>query len=146
MLAPEAALEITQPFERARTELLYGQWLRRSRGKAVAATYLTRALDALDLLGARPWAAHARAELEATGAKPPQESRSTRTSLTTQELRIVCLAADGLSNKEIAAQMILSPRTVGYHLYKAYPKLGVTSRAQLPTLNLGAVGVSTGRG
>ncbi|GLX04746.1 helix-turn-helix transcriptional regulator [Microbispora sp. NBRC 16548] len=126
-----------QPFEHARTSLLYGEWLRRSRRKAAAGGHLREALETFERLGARPWADRARAELEATGTRAPKlRARGILADLTPQELQIVRLAAQGLSNKDIAAQLILSPRTVGYHLYKAYPKLGVASRAELAALDL----------
>ena len=85
----------------------------------------------LDRIGAAPWADRARAELSATGVTTPRPSRAGLPRLTPQELQVARLAAQGLSNRDIAAQLFLSPRTVGYHLYKAYPKLGVTSRSQL---------------
>jgi DNA-binding NarL/FixJ family response regulator len=72
-----------------------------------------------------------RAELSATGAVTPQPSRARLPLLTPQELQVTRLAAQGLSNRDIAAQLFVSPRTVGYHLYKAFPKLGVTSRNEL---------------
>ncbi|MEV0401463.1 LuxR C-terminal-related transcriptional regulator [Actinoallomurus sp. NPDC050550] len=125
------------PFDHARTVLLYGEWLRRSRRKTAAAAHLRDALETFERLGARPWAARTRAELEATGAKAPDTpARGILTDLTPQELQITRLAAQGLSNKDIAAQLFLSPRTVGYHLYKAYPKLGISSRADLAALDL----------
>jgi DNA-binding CsgD family transcriptional regulator len=124
-----------RPFERARTELLYGEWLRRARHKAEARTRLHRAVDTFDLLGAAPWADRARAELAATGvAAPERKPVGALAALTPQEAQIVRLAARGLSNRDIAAQLFLSPRTVGHHLYKAYPKLGILSRAELPAL------------
>ncbi|MFB4320621.1 AAA family ATPase [Actinomadura sp. 21ATH] len=132
-----AALDITQPYAHARTELLYGEWLRRSRRKSTAAVHLTSALETLDRLGARPWSDRARIELQATGTRLPRRTRpGAHDDLTSQERHIVRLAAQGLSNKDIAAQLILSPRTVGHHLYKAYPKLGVASRAELAGLDL----------
>jgi ATP/maltotriose-dependent transcriptional regulator MalT len=124
--------------EAARTGLLYGEWLRRARRKAEARERLRTALDVFERLGARPWAQRARSELGAAGAAvaPVQESRpvAEEAGLTPQETQIVRLAARGLSNRDIAAQLFLSPRTVGYHLYKAYPKLGVVSRGELAAL------------
>jgi DNA-binding CsgD family transcriptional regulator len=118
-------------FEQARTQLLYGAWLRRARRKADARTQLRAAVDYLDRIHAAPWAALARAELSATGAPAPQPRRAGLPLLTPQELQVARLAAQGLSNRDIAAQLFLSPRTVGYHLYKAFPKLGVSSRNEL---------------
>src|SRR6266704_3625793 len=127
-----AALKLhDESFEQARTQLLYGAWLRRARRKAQARTQLRAAADYLDRTGAAPWADRARAELSATGVTTPRPSRTGLPRLTPQELQVARLAAQGLSNRDIAAQLFLSPRTVGYHLYKAYPKLGVTSRSQL---------------
>jgi len=125
-----------RPFEQARTELLYGEWLRRARRKAEARVVLRRALDTFDRLGARPWAARARAELTATGLRAPRPAEPVAAQLTPQELQIVRLAAQGLSNKDIAGQLFLSPKTVAYHLYKAYPKLGVAGRGDLARLAL----------
>ncbi len=125
----------SRPFERARTELCYGEWLRRSRRTLDARAHLTTALRVFEDLGSAPWAARARAELGATGAATPRPAASdVFTDLTPQELHITQLAAQGLSNRDIAAQLFLSPRTVAYHLYKAYPKLGVSSRADLAGL------------
>ena len=130
-----------RPFERARTELFYGSWLRRNRRRADARGQLESALDIFSRLGAAPWAARARSELRATGvsqhgtATPPDDGDLIG-RLTPQELQVVRHAAAGLSNREIGALLFLSPRTVGYHLYKAYPKLAVTTRAQLARLVL----------
>ncbi|WP_245974222.1 AAA family ATPase [Thermomonospora umbrina] len=122
-----------RPLEYARTALLYGEWLRRAHRKAEARAHLNDALGTFDRLGMRPWAERVRAELTATGARLPDERPvpGAAAGLTPQELQIVRLAAKGLSNRDIAAQLFLSHRTVGYHLYKAYPKLGVTSRREL---------------
>ncbi|GAB3796495.1 helix-turn-helix transcriptional regulator [Micromonospora zhanjiangensis] len=125
-----------RPFEQARTELLYGEWLRRARRRTDARGWLHRALDTFDRLGAAPWAARARTELNATGLAAPQAIRSVTADLTPQELQIARLAGQRLSNKDIAAQLFLSPKTVAYHLYKAYPKLGVSSRTELADLEL----------
>ncbi|WP_153530439.1 helix-turn-helix transcriptional regulator [Actinomadura macrotermitis] len=127
-----------RPFERARTDLLYGEWLRRAQRKADARARLRPALETFERLGARPWAERAAAELRATGAPgPAAPGRSRLDRLTPQELQVVRLAAQGLSNRDIAGQLFLSARTVGYHLYKAYPKLGVAGRGELAAL-LGA--------
>ncbi|MGH8792579.1 MAG: helix-turn-helix transcriptional regulator, partial [Stackebrandtia sp.] len=127
-----------RPFERARTELLYGEWLRRARRPADARVQLRSAVEIFDRLGARPWARRARAELRAAGesVSDAAERPGRLTHLTPQELQVVRLAADGLTNRDIGARLFLSPRTVGYHLYKAYPKLGVASRAELARLPL----------
>jgi DNA-binding CsgD family transcriptional regulator len=126
-----------RPFDEARTRLLYGEWLRREKRKADARIHLEIALQAFGRLGATPWADRAQAELTATGTAGRPPGHGPAGGLTPQELQIVRLAAQGASNKDIAAQLILSPRTVGHHLYKAYPKLGVASRAELSGLDLG---------
>ncbi|MBR7830822.1 AAA family ATPase [Actinospica sp. MGRD01-02] len=137
-----------RPFDRARTQLLWGERLRRERRRTEARAPLSAALETFERLGASPWAERARQELAASGAggEPPRtraDAVVTRTNspaqaalavLTSQEAQIVRLAAQGLSNRDIAAQLVLSPRTVGHHLYKAYPKLGVVSRGELPAL------------
>jgi DNA-binding CsgD family transcriptional regulator len=127
--------------ESARTSLLYGEWLRRARRKNEARVRLRAALDTFERLGAAPWAERARGELGAAGGVLPEPGPAAapaavdvRAGLTPQESQIVRLAAEGLSNKDIAARLFLSPRTVGYHLYKAYPKLGVASRGELSGL------------
>jgi DNA-binding CsgD family transcriptional regulator len=119
------------PFEQARTQLLYGAWLRRARRKSDARTQLRAAVDTLDRIHAASWAEQARVELTAAGATAPRTDQASSPRLTPQELQVARLAAQGLSNRDIAAQLFLSPRTVGYHLYKAFPKLGITSRSQL---------------
>ncbi|MFH9349110.1 ATP-binding protein [Kitasatospora sp. NPDC017646] len=123
-----------RPFEHARTALLYGEWLRRTRRRTDARPHLTAALEAFDRLAAHPWSTRARTELSATGTPAPQAPHTPLNSLTPQELQIARLAAQGLTNRDIAAQLFLSPRTVAHHLYKAYPKLGITSRTALPTV------------
>jgi DNA-binding NarL/FixJ family response regulator len=131
-----------RPFERARTALLYGEWLRRIRRRSEARARLRDAFETFRRLDAAPWAARARAELDAAGdAVPDTGTTGALARLTPQERKIVRLAARGLSNRDIAAQLFLSPRTVGYHLYKAYPKLGVAARSELAALEpVGAAG------
>ncbi|SNT64215.1 regulatory protein, luxR family [Streptosporangium subroseum] len=128
--------EDTQPYEQARTQLAYGEWLRRARRRADARAQLRGALEVFDRLGSELWAERARAELRATGDVPaaPRRADDPLSVLTPQERQVVRLAANGASNRDIAAQLFLSPRTVGYHLYKAFPKLGITSRAQLAAI------------
>ncbi|WP_344319060.1 LuxR C-terminal-related transcriptional regulator, partial [Actinocatenispora thailandica] len=123
-----------RPFEVARTALLYGEWLRRLRRRTEARPQLQAAVRGFDRLSAAPWAQRARAELAAAGDAGEQAPTDTLAVLTPQERQIVLLAARGLSNKDIAGRLFLSPRTVGYHLYKAYPKLGVLSRGELPAV------------
>jgi DNA-binding CsgD family transcriptional regulator len=118
-------------FERARLELAYGSWLRRRRRPAESRVRLRSAAAGFDALGVTPWADRARAELAASGEtiRRPQDSRD---RLTPQELHIAQLAAQGLSNRDIAERLFISPRTVSTHLYRIYPKLDITSRADLP--------------
>ncbi|WP_433631459.1 helix-turn-helix transcriptional regulator [Nocardia sp. CA-120079] len=122
-----------QPFEQARTELMYGEWLRRHNRRVEARTQLQAAMATFDLLGAVPWSDRAAAELRATGISISDQNRESDplASLTPQELQVVRLAATGATNREIGTQLFLSARTVGYHLYKAFPKLGIASRAEL---------------
>ncbi|MEU3828879.1 AAA family ATPase [Streptomyces sp. NPDC029080] len=128
-----------RPFEEARTRLLYGEWLRRAKRRADAREALTVALKTFERMPAAAWANRARAELRAVGVAPAASVAGVALvdRLTVQELRVVRLAATGLSNRDIGARLFLSPRTVGYHLSNAYPKLGVTSRAALGALDLG---------
>jgi DNA-binding CsgD family transcriptional regulator len=129
--------DINRPMSLARTELLYGEWLRRVRRRSDAREPLRAALRVFDVIGARSWAERARSELRATGESvAAAEPGSGQAQLTPQELQVVRLAATGLSNRDIGAQLFISPRTVGYHLYKAFPKLGVAARHELATLDL----------
>ncbi|MBF6513600.1 AAA family ATPase [Nocardia cyriacigeorgica] len=125
------------PYDRARTQLVYGEWLRRRRRRADARAQLVEALDTFDQLGARAWLTRVNAELAALGDQPAAPRRTDPLAqLTPQETQVVRLAAAGYSNKEIGARLFLSPRTVGHHLYKAYPKLGITRRADLARFRL----------
>ncbi|MFE2724266.1 AAA family ATPase [Kitasatospora sp. NPDC059327] len=118
------------PFELARIRLAHGMRVRRAQGAAAARPVLTAAAETFERLGATAWAARAKAELRAAGVAPPVPV-PTAVPLTWQELRVAELAAGGLTNKEIAEQIRLSPRTVGAHLYRVFPKLGITTRAAL---------------
>lgn len=118
------------PFHRARLLLEYGTWLRRHRKIAQARMPLRAALDSFVALGAAPWAARTRQELRAA-RETRRHQPEAWTQLTEQELQIAHLAAQGLSNREIAQRLYISHRTVGAHLYRIYPKLEVASRAQL---------------
>ena len=118
------------PFERARIALAQGMSLRRMRRYNEARVVLGSAAEGFDRIGARPWAERARAELRASGATVKQ-SRGETIPLSAQERRIADLAASGKTNKEIAVQLNLSPRTVEAHLSRAFRKLGITRRAAL---------------
>ncbi|MER5783802.1 AAA family ATPase [Streptomyces mobaraensis] len=118
------------PFELARIRLAYGFTLRRLREPRAARQALLPAAEAFDRLGCTAWADRARAELRLADrslAPPGPEAPA----LTWQERRIAELAATGLTNKEIGERTRLSPRTVSSHLYRVFPKLGITSRAAL---------------
>jgi len=122
------------PLQRARTDLLYGEWQRRERRRTDARGHLRAALDLFQQLGAAPWAGRAEAELRAAGETARTSEPGGLAGLTSQELKIAGLVTDGLSNREIAVQLYLSPRTVDYHLRKVFTKLGITSRTELARL------------
>ncbi|WP_436535221.1 AAA family ATPase [Actinoplanes sp. HUAS TT8] len=122
------------PFELACARLEYGAWLRRRQRSRDARASLQAASMAFVRMGARPWAEFAAAELRAAGVTAAGPAPSAWADLTGQEREVVRLAAAGLTNREIGASLFLSARTVSTHLYKAYPKLGVTSRSQLRDL------------
>ena len=119
------------PFLRARTRLSYGRWLRRQRRSADSRAPLRTAINLFDALGATRWSERARQELRASGEQIGPRVPDARDRLTAQELQIAQLAAHGLSNREIGERLFLSHRTIGSHLYRIFPKLGITSRAQL---------------
>ncbi|MET7460875.1 LuxR C-terminal-related transcriptional regulator [Nonomuraea sp. NPDC005501] len=123
-----------EPFEGARTALLYGERLRRTQRPGQARAHLRAARETFQRLGAEPWARRAHGELRAAGETAARPQSDALAALTPQELRIARLVAAGASSKEVAAQLFLSPRTVEYHLYKVYPKLGITSRTELARL------------
>lgn len=119
------------PFYLARVELAFGDRLRREREARLARPYLERAAERFAELGAAPWQARALASLRATGRTRHRGAPYSRAELTPQESQVAGLAAAGLTNKEIAERLHLSPRTVGGHLYRLFPKLGVANRASL---------------
>jgi ATP/maltotriose-dependent transcriptional regulator MalT len=119
------------PFQHGRTELLFGEWLRRERRRREARVHLRAALELFRALGAVPWEQRAEAELRATGETARKRDVSAVEQLTPQERQIAGLVAGGLTNKDIAAQLFLSPRTVDYHLRKVFTKLGIASRTEL---------------
>jgi len=118
-------------FDLARVRLAYGERLRRRRAMTEARVHLNAAHGIFQRLRARPWMDRASAELRATGQTKPRAGDNVLDRLTPQEFEIVGLAASGLTNKQIAERLFLSPRTVGGHLHRAFPKLGVATRAAL---------------
>jgi DNA-binding CsgD family transcriptional regulator len=119
------------PFLRARTLFSLGRWLRRQRRNADSRSPLRDAINLFDALGATRWSERARQDLRATGERIGPRTPDARDRLTAQELQIAELAAAGLSNREIGERLFLSHRTIGSHLYRIFPKLGITARAQL---------------
>ena len=119
------------PFYAARAQLAYGAWLRRHRRMTQSRAPLREAAETFDALGLLRYAERARRELRASGERVRSRARGGWAQLSPQELQIAQLAAEGLSNRQIGEQLYLSHRTVESHLYRLFPKLGVTSRAQL---------------
>jgi DNA-binding CsgD family transcriptional regulator/Arc/MetJ-type ribon-helix-helix transcriptional regulator len=118
------------PFDYTRIVLSHGMWLRGMRRYTEARAVLESAAEGFDRLGARPWAERARSEIRASGATVKQSHGET-IPLSAQERRVADLAASGNTNKQIAAQLRLSPRTVDSHLANAFRKLGISRRAAL---------------
>jgi DNA-binding CsgD family transcriptional regulator len=117
--------------ELARTHLLYGEWLRRERRRVDARRHLHIALEAFTSMGTEAFARRAERELLATGERARKRSVATLDQLTAQETQIARLAAEGHTNREIAARLFITTSTVEYHLRKAFRKLNVKSRTQL---------------
>ena len=137
----EAALEriaAARPLDRARVHLHYGEHLRRERRRIDARVHLRAALEGFERLGAVPWAERARRELRATGETARKRNISPLAELTPQELQVARLVGEGATNKAVAAQLFVSPKTVEYHLRKVFAKLGIASRSELIRLDLGS--------
>ncbi len=130
------------PWYCARVDLAHGSWLRRRRRVAESRRPLAAAQAVFDALGAAAWSARAMQELAATGRRSRQHEPGSWSKLSAQELQVSQLASQGLTNREIGERLYLSHRTVGSHLYRAFPKLGVRSRSQLHQ----ALGSSSGPG
>jgi DNA-binding CsgD family transcriptional regulator/tetratricopeptide (TPR) repeat protein len=120
--------------DRARTQLALGEHLRRSRRRTDARTPLRDALDTFVALGASFWAERARQELRASGEKARRGPDVVASELTPAEAQVAGLVRQGLSNKDVAARLFISPRTVDFHLRNVYTKLGITSRTELASL------------
>jgi DNA-binding CsgD family transcriptional regulator len=123
----------------ARTRLAYGEWLRRGRRRVDARPHLRQALQTFDDLGARRWAERAAQELRASGERARRRDVAHDSPrLTPTELQVARLVGQGLPTRDVAAQLFVSPRTVDFHLRNVFTKLGVTSRAELAHVHLGA--------
>ncbi len=122
----------------ARTHLLYGEWLRRQRRRRDARLHLGSAYEMFVEMGANGFAARTQAELAATGERARKRSVETSQTLTPQETQVARLVAEGRANRQVAAELFISPATVDYHLRKVYQKLGITSRTQLARMMLTA--------
>jgi DNA-binding CsgD family transcriptional regulator len=129
--AAMTASAVGWPYYAARAQLAYGGWLRRQRRGADSRAPLREAARVFDALGLRRLADRTRRELRASGERARRRVPEAWTELSPQELQIAQLAAEGLSNREIGERLYLSHRTVSTHLYRLFPKLGITSRTQL---------------
>jgi DNA-binding CsgD family transcriptional regulator len=125
-------------FDQARTRLLLGEHLRRARRRVDAREHLRGALESFELLDAGPWAERARTELRASGETARKRAPGARSRLSPQELQVGRLVAAGQSNKAVAAQLLLSPRTIDAHLRSIFSKLEISSRMELTRIELGS--------
>ncbi|MCZ1002812.1 AAA family ATPase [Streptomyces mirabilis] len=126
-----AALPADWTLSRARLHLHHGRWLRRQRRNVDARHPLRLARAEFDRVGAQSWAEMAREQLRATGESNGRRHANTGEQLSAQEMQIAVLASQGLSNREIGQRLFISHRTVGAHLYRIYPRLGITGRGKL---------------
>jgi DNA-binding CsgD family transcriptional regulator len=126
-----------RPLEVARVQLAYGEWLRRSQRRVDARVHLRHALEAFQDVRAEALRSRADQELRASGETARRRDPSTLVQLTPTELTIAQLVSSGMSNKDVAAQCWISPRTVAFHLRNVFAKAGVTSRGELARLDLG---------
>jgi DNA-binding CsgD family transcriptional regulator len=118
-------------FEHARTELCFGEYLRRRGQRRQSRMHLGAALEAFEGSGATPWAERARTELRASGLTLRRRQPAARDQLTPQELQIARLVAKGKTNRDVAATLFVTPKTVEFHLTRVYRKLGIHSRTEL---------------
>ncbi|MGC5020943.1 ATP-binding protein [Micromonospora sp. DT47] len=126
--------DLPAPFEVARTHLCHGERLRREGRRTEARHALRQAIEGFAQLGAHPWLRRAESELHATGAAPRRRRDRVGESLTAQELQVALAVANGATNREAAAELFLSPKTIEFHLMHIYRKLGVRTRSQLAGL------------
>lgn len=122
-------------FERARTHLAFGSWLRRNRRRRDAREQLQAAHAIFESLGASPWQERAQAGIRATGGTSRLRDTLVYDQLTPQEVQVARLITEGMTNRDAATHLFLSPRTVEYHLRNIYTKLGITSRTELARLD-----------
>jgi DNA-binding CsgD family transcriptional regulator len=127
-------LDHARPFDRPRILLLYGEHLRLTGHRIEAREHLGAAIEGFDDIGAGHWADRARQQLRATGETARRRTPDAITQLTPNELQIARLVAQGLTNKQVASQLYLSPRTIDAHLRAVFAKLGITSRRDLSPL------------
>jgi DNA-binding CsgD family transcriptional regulator len=132
--ALDAYDDVGMPFARARTELCFGERLRRAGRRVDSRGYLRAAAQRFASLGATPWSKRAEQELRASGEAVQRPSDDGRDRLTPQELQVALVVARGVTNREAGATLFLSPKTIDYHLGRVYRKLGVGSRTQLAYL------------
>lgn len=128
----------TRPFNMARTQLAFGEHLRRARRRVDSREHLRAALVGFEELGAQPWAERAREELRASGESTRRRDEAPEASLTPQELQVARLVQQGLPNRDVAARLFISPRTVDFHLRNVFSKLGISSRGGLLQIDLDA--------
>jgi DNA-binding CsgD family transcriptional regulator/tetratricopeptide (TPR) repeat protein len=131
-----ARLDVARPLDRARIQLHYGEHLRRERRRVDSRGHLRAAFEGFERFGAEPWADRARRELRATGETARKRDISPLAQLTPQELQVARLVGEGATNKAVAAQLFVSPKTVEYHLRKVFDKLGIASRGELIRIEL----------
>jgi DNA-binding CsgD family transcriptional regulator len=124
-------------YDRARIQLAYGEYLRRAQRRVDARPHLRAAVETFTDLRAAPLAERAGQELRASGETARKRNPSTALELTPMELKVARLVSQGLSNKDVAAQCWVSPRTVAFHLRGVFTKTGITSRGELAHLDLG---------
>jgi len=125
-----------RPFNRARTQLAYGEYLRRARRRVDARAHLRAALETFEDLRARPWVERAAQELRSSGETARKRDETAPIDLTPTERQVAQLVQRGMSNREVAGQLFVSPRTVDFHLRNVFAKTGVTSRLELAQLTL----------